>query len=101
TVGAAFDAKALARELVGRQLVACVNIVERIHSVYRWNGAIEEEGEQLLVMKTMASRVDDLQRELLALHPYEVPEFLVLPVTQGSEPYLAWLAASTTPPPTR
>lgn len=96
TVGAAFDAKALARDLVGRQLVACVNIIERVHSVYRWDGAIEEEGEQLLVLKTMASRVDDLQRELLAVHPYDLPELVVLPISRGSEPYLAWIAGATT-----
>ncbi len=94
TVGAAFDARALAHELVEQRLVACVNIIERIHSVYRWQGTIEEDGEQLLVMKTVSERVAELKAALFARHPYEVPEFVVVPIERIEGPYKAWLLDS-------
>lgn len=94
TVAIAFDARGLARELVELRLVACVNIIERIHSVYRWEGKVEEDGEQLLVMKTSDGRLEELKAALLQRHPYEVPEFLVLPVSETSAAYGEWLLAS-------
>jgi periplasmic divalent cation tolerance protein len=97
TVSASYDARSLARALVEAHLAACVNIVPAIHSVYRWNAAIEEDEEQLLVIKTTAACVDALREALLRLHPYEVPEFVVLPVTATSDAYGAWLRASVAP----
>jgi periplasmic divalent cation tolerance protein len=94
TVGTSFDARALARELVELHLVACVNIIERVHSVYRWQGKIEEDGEQLLVMKTTDGRVEELKAALMQRHPYDVPEFVVLPVSETSAAYGEWLLAS-------
>jgi len=97
TVGAGFDAAALARMLVESRLAACVNIVERIRSIYRWEGRIEDDGEQLLVIKTTDTRVDSLREELFRLHPYDVPEFVVLPVAGIAASYGAWLLESVTP----
>jgi periplasmic divalent cation tolerance protein len=95
SVAADFDARPLARELVGTGLAACVNIVPGVLSIFRWKGAIEEDGEQLLVIKTVDDNVEALRKELFARHPYEVPEFLVLPVASTSDTYGAWLAEST------
>jgi Uncharacterized protein involved in tolerance to divalent cations len=95
TVGADFDARPLARELVEQRLAACVNIVDAVTSIYRWKGRVEEEGEQLLVIKTIDANVDALRKELFARHPYEVPEFVVLPIASTSDAYGAWLLEST------
>jgi len=97
TVGADFDAKSLARELVALRVAACVNIVERITSVYAWQGAISEDGEQLLVIKTADARIDALREELFRRHPYDVPEFVVIAIEATSASYGAWLLESVTP----
>ena len=97
TVHAAFDAAGLARELVSLRLAACVNILPGFQSIYRWEGKVEEEGEQLLLIKTADSRVDELRRQLLTRHPYDLPEFLVLNVDQTSKAYGAWLVHSSMP----
>ena len=86
TVGAA-----LARRLVEEGLAACVNLVPGVRSIYRWQGAVQEEAEILLVAKTRAVLVDALAARVRALHPYEVPEVISLPVTGGSAPYLDWV----------
>ena len=70
--------------LVEARLAACVNIIERVHSVYRWEGTVAEEGEHLLLIKTVESKVDALREALLEMHPYEVPEFVVLPIESMS-----------------
>ena len=93
TLGAGADAAALARTLVEERLAACVNILPPMRSVYRWKGAIETEAEQQLVIKTSADRLDALEARLLALHPYETPELLVLDAA-GSDAYLAWVGES-------
>jgi periplasmic divalent cation tolerance protein len=97
TVDAALDATALARTLVDERLVACVNALAPVTSVYRWKGNIEVDREQQLLMKTSADRVPALEQRLRELHPYDVPEFLVLSVETGSAAYLAWVAESTKP----
>ncbi|HEX7153141.1 MAG TPA: divalent-cation tolerance protein CutA [Thermoanaerobaculia bacterium] len=95
TVGADYDARGLARELVELRVAACVNIVEKIASIYRWEGKVTEDAERLLVIKTVDARVDELRRELFARHPYEVPEFVVMGIAGTSEAYGAWLVEST------
>ncbi len=94
TVGSADDAERIARALVEQRLAACVNVVPRVVSVYRWKGAVEREEECLLVMKTSAQQLESLRRALVTLHPYELPELVALPVSAGHAPYLAWLAES-------
>jgi periplasmic divalent cation tolerance protein len=94
TVGADFDARSLARTLIDLRLAACVNIIDRVQSVYRWEGSVTEDGEQLLVIKTAEDRIAPLREELTRRHPYDVPEFIVLPIEETSESYGAWLRDS-------
>ncbi len=84
----------LARALLDARLAACVNIVGPITSLYRWQGAVQQDPEYLLVIKTTAEQQEALQAKLLELHPYETPEFLVLEVKSGAPPYLDWISAS-------
>jgi len=81
----------LARTLVGEGLAACVNVVPGVRSIYRWEGAVQEDAEVLLVAKTTAAGFAALSERVLALHPYEVPEVIALPVIAGSPGYLAWV----------
>ena len=90
------DAEALGRTLVTERLAACVS-VQPVRSVYRWQEAVESAAEQLLHIKTTARRVEHLRRRLGDLHPYELPEFVVLPIVDGDPAYLAWLVESTAP----
>ena len=88
------QAERIARRLVEQQVAACVNILPGVQSIYRWQGNIESAAEVLMVIKTSASLVSEVQSIIASLHSYEVPELLVLPVSGGSEAYLAWLKAS-------
>jgi periplasmic divalent cation tolerance protein len=93
TIGADADAASLARTLIDERLAACVNIMPPMTSVYRWQGKVEQDREQQMVIKTASDRVAALQDRLRQLHPYELPEFLILTAT-GSEAYLAWVGES-------
>lgn len=88
-------ARALGRSLVEERLAACVQVLPGIESIYRWNDAIEEACEILLVVKTTRARFDALQARLVALHPYEVPELVALPAVAGLPAYLHWVADNT------
>lgn len=88
-------AQQIARELVESGLAACVNRVPGIRSVYRWEGRVHDDGEELLIIKTGRSRVQALTDRVREIHPYEEPEILVLPVSDGSPSYLAWVLAQT------
>ena len=94
TIGAAADAEALARTLVEERLAACVHIVPGITSIYRWKDQIEHDREQQMVIKTTPERLQALEWRLRQLHPYELPEFIVLSVGGGSEAYLKWIRDS-------
>ena len=83
-------ARDLARALVERRLAGCVNWTP-VRSAYRWEGAVQEEGEALLLIKTDRARLDELRRTLDELHPYELPELIAVPIGGGSEAYLQWL----------
>ncbi len=85
----------IARDLVERGLAACVNIAQGVRSIYRWEGAIQDDREDLLVVKTAQARVAELICRVREVHPYTVPEIIVLPVVEGSESYLAWVIAET------
>jgi periplasmic divalent cation tolerance protein len=93
TVPASFDATALAKALVDRRLAACVNVLPGVTSVYRWEGAVQTDTEQQLVIKTTADKVQALDDAIKALSPYDVPEFIVLPIVAGNPDYLNWLDA--------
>jgi periplasmic divalent cation tolerance protein len=98
-VGAPLDAQRIARALVEERLAACVNVVPGVVSVYRWKGVVERENELILVIKTLAQQVDALKKRLLELHPYELPEVVVIPIVGGHQAYLDWLAEQVRPLP--
>lgn len=81
----------IARVLVEERLVACVNLLPGIRSIYRWQGRVEDDAEVLLVAKTTAARCDAVAARVKALHPYELPEVVALPVAEGSRAYLDWV----------
>ncbi len=83
--------------LVQARLAACVNVQPQMTSVYEWQGAIQRATEQLLLIKTTAQRYPALEAALRARHPYELPEIIAVPITQGWHEYLAWIEAQTTP----
>jgi periplasmic divalent cation tolerance protein len=85
------EAKKIAREVVGRRLAACVNILPRIESIYRWEGKVEEAQECLLLIKTTAEGFPSLRDAIQQLHSYEVPECVALSVEDGSHSYLKWI----------
>jgi periplasmic divalent cation tolerance protein len=87
----------IARVLVKEGLAACVNRVAPVTSIYQWDGRLCEAPEQLLLIKTTPARFEALELRLKALHPYEIPEIIALPVVAGSSQYLAWLNAATDP----
>ena len=97
TVPADFDAASLAQDLVGSGLAACVTILPGIRSVYTWKGVPQVDEEQQLLIKTTTEQVDPLWDMLSNRHPYDVPEFLVVPVIDGSEEYLKWVDTSVGP----
>jgi periplasmic divalent cation tolerance protein len=92
-----YEAVLLAQELVGSGLAACVNILPGLRSVYTWQGVPQVDHEQQLIIKTTSEHADALWELLRERHPYEVPEFLVLPVIDGSEDYLRWVERSVGP----
>ena len=94
TAGNSEEAVRLGTMLVESQLAACVQILPEMQSVYRWQGNIERQSEVLLIAKTTKSRFVELEREVRALHSYETPEIVALPVTAISAPYFEWLSAN-------
>jgi periplasmic divalent cation tolerance protein len=88
-------AERIAQALVEERLAACVNVLPGVRSIYRWQGAVEQASEVLLIAKTQADRSDALAARVRALHPYELPEVVVLPVSGGSEAYLGWVVAES------
>ena len=86
----AATARAAARQLIEERLAACANLVPAIESIYRWEGKLETANEVLMILKTTIGRYAQLETRVKALHPYDVPEILGLPVTEGLNAYLRW-----------
>ena len=95
TLPADADADAFATALVEAQLAACVNLLPVMESVYRWDGRVQRDSERQLIIKTSRERVATLWQRVRELHPYDVPEFIVLPIVDGNEAYLRWIGEST------
>ena len=91
------EADRIARGLVEERLAACVNVVEGVSSVYRWKDAVQEDSEILLIIKSRRDLVARLNERLAAMHTYEVPEAIAIPVVDGSAAYLDWLERELTP----
>ena len=94
TAGSDQEARNIATALVERQLAACVNIIPRIASVYRWQGKIEEADEWLLIVKTTPAAFERVRDAIKELHSYELPECISIPIEDGSPAYLKWIAES-------
>lgn len=95
TLPADADAGTFAQALVEARLAACVNLLPVMESVYRWEGRIDQERERQLVIKTSRLNLPALWDRVRDLHPYEVPEFIVLPIIDGNDAYLRWVGEST------
>jgi periplasmic divalent cation tolerance protein len=94
TAGSESEARKIAHALVERRLAACVNIVPRIQSVYRWESKVEQAEEYLLLIKTAKLREEQVRATIRELHSYEVPECIAIPIESGSADYLKWLSDS-------
>lgn len=90
-------ALSLARALVERRLVACVNVLPAVQSVFRWQDEVVTESEAMLIIKTTQSALQPLQEQLVQLHPYDVPEVIALEISSGSRDYLDWLISCVRP----
>jgi periplasmic divalent cation tolerance protein len=87
----------IARALVEERFAACVNVIPGVRSIYRWEGEVQDDPEVVLIIKTRADRCEALAARIKDLHPYDLPEVLVLPAVGGSAPYLAWIETETKP----
>jgi periplasmic divalent cation tolerance protein len=92
------EAARIGRLLVERQLAACVNLVPGLRSIYRWEGRVCDDAEVLLVIKTRAGLTAAVLEAIRAMHSYQLPEAIALPIIDGSPDYLAWLIRATQPP---
>ena len=95
TTGSLEEAEHIARTIVERNLAACINIIPQIQSVYRWQGKLEQATECLLVIKTKGALFEPLCDAVKELHSYELPECVMLEISDGSKPYLDWIAENT------
>ena len=95
TAGSEGEAEKIARTLVEERLAACVNLISPLRSIYRWEGKIQDDREWLLVIKTKQTHFAAIEARVKALHSYQVPEVIALPVVNGSEKYLEWVRGET------
>ena len=95
TLPADADGPAFGRALLSERLAACVNLLAPMESVYRWEGRVEQETERQVIIKTTRDRLNALWDRVRELHPYEIPEFIVLAIADGNEAYLKWVGEAT------
>ena len=95
TVGSLQDGRELGRVLVDQHLVACVNLIPQVTSIFQWKGEVSEERECLMIMKTRRELYTRLESSVKDLHKYEVPEIIALPISHGLPEYLSWVRSST------
>ena len=95
TAGSAEEANQIGRALISDRLAACVNIFSNMHSIYRWEGDIQSDEEVVLIAKTKASLVPELIEKVRALHSYDVPCIIALPIEAGHQPFLDWIGDET------
>ncbi len=95
SVGSVREGERIGRALVDERLAACVNIVGPVRSIYRWRGAVQDEAELLLIIKTRTAVFQALQERIKSLHSYATPEIVAVPLTAGSAAYLEWVRAET------
>ena len=88
------ESERIATALVEHKLAACVNLIPGLRSVYRWKGAVANDPETLMMIKTLATRLDALRERIVELHPYDVPELLTVEPSQVSTRYLGWLSGA-------
>jgi periplasmic divalent cation tolerance protein len=97
TCPGSITAKKIANDLVLEKLAACVQVIPGVQSFFRWVGKVDNSEEILLIIKTTSDRYPQLESRIAALHPYELPEIITLPINGGLEGYLKWIEANTTP----
>jgi periplasmic divalent cation tolerance protein len=95
SVGSEEEGLAISRRLVEERLAACVNLVPKVRSIYRWEGKICDEPESYLIIKTRQELFEPLQERIKGLHSYSVPEIIALPIVKGLDSYLEWIRAET------
>jgi periplasmic divalent cation tolerance protein len=98
TAGSETEAETIAKALVEERLVACVNLLPPLRSIYRWEGKVADEQEWLMVMKTTTERFPAIEKRVQALHSYQVPEVIALSIVAGAGEYLRWLRDSVSEP---
>ncbi len=96
TAGSKEEAATIGRELVSSGLAACVNILDRMNSIYRWQGEIHEDMEVVMIAKTVRDRTPEVIEKVKAMHSYDCPCIVCLPITTGHQPYLDWIAGQVT-----
>jgi len=89
------EAKNIAAHLVNNKLAACVNIIPQLTSIYEWKGAVQEDSEYLLLIKTREDYFEAVKDAIIKLHPYELPEVISVPIKQGYDKYLNWIIEET------
>ncbi|MFQ5640221.1 MAG: divalent-cation tolerance protein CutA [bacterium] len=97
TCGSEEEAKKISRELLDAQLIACANVVPSVLSIFRWQGKIDEESEVLIVIKSVKTNLAQIVTKVKAMHSYDVPEIIAMPIIGGSDDYLRWVDNETMP----
>lgn len=95
TVPSKNDAKSIAKVLLTQRLAACVNIIDKVHSIFSWHDEICEEKEVLMMIKTKKDLFEKIKTAIKLIHPYNIPEIIALPITEASEDYLEWIGTET------